>query len=137
MNFFTRDDGAQIQVVKGFRERALSYRSAVTPREEWSDADYAEAAAKKRKRFQRIADKARAFGFEQKMGRVLDVGRGDASNCLLFAGAGAHVNGIDLQLLLLQDGAKGERTRRFAAHLIGSTTPAVFDVALKKLPLQL
>lgn len=138
MNFFTRDDGVQIQMVPGFRERALSYRAAVSPRAGWADADYAGAAAKKRKRFQRLADQARAFGFDPRGRTTLDVGCGDGSNCLLLAEAGAKAAlGIDLEPALLAPAEKGERTRRLAAHLIGSGTEGDLAAHLARLPMRL
>ena len=137
MTHFTRDDGTNIGIVSGFRERMLAYRAPVTPRQGWGEEDYAQAAEKKRKRFQRIAAKARAFGFEPKKRRVLDVGCGDASNCLLFAGDGARVTGIDLQPSLLGNSEKDERARRFAAHLIGAPSAQEFEASLRQLPLQL
>ncbi|HEY2953351.1 MAG TPA: class I SAM-dependent methyltransferase [Verrucomicrobiae bacterium] len=137
MKFFTRDDGALVRVVEGFRERVLSYRAAVTPREEWRDADYAAAAAKKRRRFRRLADKARTFGFDPENRRVLDAGCGDGSNALLFASHGARVNGIDLHPLLLGKEVKDERARCFAAHLMGKPDSEALHQALQQLPLEL
>jgi ubiquinone/menaquinone biosynthesis C-methylase UbiE len=121
MKFFQRDDGTKIQVVPGFRERTLAYRRAVSPREHWTEEDYAAATAKKRKRFQRILEKAASFGFELSGRSVLDVGCGDGSNCLLFGVSGAgHVHGIDLSLPLFAETEKGERARRVASKLIAA-----------------
>lgn len=137
MTYFIRDDGTKIEVVNGFREQVLSYREAVTPHQAWGEEDYVQAASKKRKRFQRIADKARAFGFEPMNRRLLDLGCGDASNCLLFAQHGARVDGIDLHPSLLGDEAKDKRARRFAAHLTGASSPGNFESVLGQLPLHL
>jgi SAM-dependent methyltransferase len=119
MKVFERDDGTKIEVIPGFRERTLAYRRAISPRAHWMDDDYAQAAAKKRKRFQRIAEKARSFNAVVSGGRVLDVGCGDASNCLLFAESGAaQVDGIDLNVALFAEDEKGERIRQLARKLM-------------------
>jgi SAM-dependent methyltransferase len=119
MKFFERDDGTPIEIIPGFRERTLNYRRAISPRAEWSDTQYAEAAVKKRKRFQRIADKAKTFLPSLTGISVLDVGCGDASNCVLFAEAGAAcVTGIDLDVALFAQTDKGERARRLVSGLL-------------------
>jgi len=120
MRFFERDDGTAIEVVPGYRDRVLNYRRGFSPRESWGDHDYAEAAARRRRRFERIARDVRTFGPSLPLHRVLDVGCGDASNCILFAESGvSQVVGIDLDLSLFADTEKGRRTRRLAAALAG------------------
>jgi SAM-dependent methyltransferase len=136
MTYFTRDDGVKIQIVDGFRERILGYRRALSPREAWSAADYAEAIRKKRKRFRRLVRQARALGFELKGQRVLDVGCGDASTCVLFAQNGATVDGIDLQPLLLNEDEKGGRARGFVAQLLELPGPEQLPAALNQLPIR-
>jgi SAM-dependent methyltransferase len=131
MNTFTRDDGTGIRIVPGFRDHVLAYRSAVTPRDDWNDKDYCAAAAKKRKRFERILRSARARGLDLERARVLDVGCGDGSNGLLFAKEGAaSVEGIDLKPPELLPTAAHQRTRRLAATLLKLNGHADLDDAV-------
>ena len=84
MKAFERDDGRVLEVVEGFREQMLSYRRAVTPRADWTGHDYVEAAEKKRRRFGRLLARFSEWGGQVEGARVLDVGCGDATNCLLL-----------------------------------------------------
>jgi SAM-dependent methyltransferase len=122
METFTRDDGARLAVVPGFRERTLSYRQPVTPREHWTETDYRVAAAKKRRRSCRLAQQFCDVAGPLDGKRVLDVGCGDGSNAVLLAEHGASVHGIDLALPILDAGEHGERLRRVGALMVADRT---------------
>jgi ubiquinone/menaquinone biosynthesis C-methylase UbiE len=125
LNVFQRTDGACLAIVEGFRQRMLSYRASVTPKENWTAADYKAAAAKKQRRFKRLLSEMRDWVPSLQGKRVLDVGCGDAANSLQFA---LHpvtaAIGIDLSLPLLANGGKGEQTRRLAKEIAGEPFPA-------------
>ena len=136
---FTRDDGREIGIVPGFRERALGYRPAVTPKPGWSDEDYGAAAAKKLRRFERLLETVKRWRPELAGARVLDVGCGDAANCVLMATQPVReVVGIDLYLPLLDASEKSAPARRLAdalAREAGAASGAA--QALSRLPLRL
>jgi ubiquinone/menaquinone biosynthesis C-methylase UbiE len=137
MNTFTRSDGRKLPVVTGFRERVLGYRPAVTPRADWTDAQYAESAERKRRRAQRMIRKLERWAGSLAGQRVLDVGCGDGANCLVIAGQGVRqMTGIDLELKLSSPGEVGERTRRLAAAILNLPGAAELPSALARLPLQ-
>jgi ubiquinone/menaquinone biosynthesis C-methylase UbiE len=119
MAVFERTDGRRIEVVDGFREAAVTHRPAVTPKPDWGNGAYAASAAKKARRFERLLEEVGRFRTDLRGARVLEVGCGDAVNCMLFAGrGGARVVGVDLYLPLLDQGEKGERTRRVAEETL-------------------
>jgi ubiquinone/menaquinone biosynthesis C-methylase UbiE len=113
-------------IVEGFRNRVLSYRSSVTPRENWSKADYQAAAEKKRRRFKRLLEQARQWQHSFDDAALLDVGCGDGTNAIQFALEPVReVLGIDLALPLLARDQKGEQTRALAAEILhGQSLPA-------------
>jgi SAM-dependent methyltransferase len=115
---FARDDGSELRIVDGFRDQILGYRASVTPKPGWDDARYDEAAARKRRRWERLVHELARWGGALADAAVLDVGCGDGANCLLSSQAGARVTGIDLHFPLLAADEKGDRTRRLAAHLL-------------------
>lgn len=136
---FTRDDGREIRVVPGFRERALGYRHAVTPKPGWSREDYAAAAAKKLRRFERLLAAVKRWRPDLAGARVLDVGCGDAANCLLMATQPVReVVGIDLYLPLLDASERSAPARRLADALAREAgVPGGAPEALSRLPLRL
>jgi len=137
MNTFTRSDGQTLAVVAGFRDRVLGCRPAVTPRADWTDAQYAEAAEKKRRRAQRMIRKLERWAGSLAGQRVLDVGCGDGANCLVIAGqAVRQMTGIDLELKLHLPGAVGDRSRRLAATILSLRDAKELPDALARLPLR-
>jgi SAM-dependent methyltransferase len=125
LKVFQLSDGVSLPIVDGFRQRILSYRTSVTPKENWTGADFQAAAAKKQQRFKRLLNDTRKWLPSLKGKNVLDVGCGDASNSLQFAlhPVGAAV-GIDLSLPLLARDDKGEQTRSLAREIVGELFPA-------------
>jgi len=127
MKTFTCTDGRVLRVVEGFREQVLSYRPSVTPKPDWSEADYAAAAAKKQRRLKRLVESFLRFVGTLDGARVLDVGCGDGANCFLIS---RHEQvklavGIDLELPLFASGEKGQQTRRLIDRLLagGNSLP--------------
>jgi SAM-dependent methyltransferase len=124
LNPFTRSDGVSLAVVDGFRQRILSYRTSVTPKENWTAADYEAAAAKKQRRFQRLLSDTRKWLPSVKGKSVLDVGCGDAANSLQFSlHPVSMVVGIDLSLPLFANDNKGQQTRSLAREIVGEMFP--------------
>ena len=119
MNAFRRGDGVQLQIVEGFRHRILSYRVSVTPKEDWTSADYKAAAARKQRRFKRLLAQAQRWLPSLANTTLLDVGCGDGANCLQFALEPIReVVGIDLFLPLNAADARGEQARALAREIL-------------------
>jgi SAM-dependent methyltransferase len=119
LNAFQRSDGVSLPIAEGFRERMLSYRASVTPKKNWTLADYDAAATKKQRRFKRLLSESRKWMPSLKDKSVLDVGCGDAANCLQFAlHPVTNAVGIDLSLPLLARDDQGEQTRSLAKTII-------------------
>jgi 2-polyprenyl-3-methyl-5-hydroxy-6-metoxy-1,4-benzoquinol methylase len=76
MRTFIRNDGSALRILDGFREDALGYRASVTPKPGWSDVRYGEAAAKKRRRWERLVSELPRWGASLEDITVLDVGCG-------------------------------------------------------------
>jgi SAM-dependent methyltransferase len=116
---FTRGDGEALRVVEGFRDHVLSYRAAVTPKPDWSEADYEAAAEKKRHRLRRLSESFRRLASLPDAARVLDVGCGDGANCALLAQERwvKLAAGIDLQLPACATGERGDQARRLIRRL--------------------
>jgi ubiquinone/menaquinone biosynthesis C-methylase UbiE len=128
MRAFIRDDGSAVRILDGFREQILGYRASVTPRPGWSEAQYVEAAHRKRRRWERLVAELSRWGVALTSATVLDVGCGDGANCLLSSQARVRqVTGIDLQFPLLATDEKGERTRHLARHLLSPGTDRSSD----------
>jgi ubiquinone/menaquinone biosynthesis C-methylase UbiE len=120
---FTRGDGEALRVVEGFRDHVLSYRAAVTPKPDWSEADYVAAAEKKRRRLRRLSESFQRVASLPDGARVLDVGCGDGANCVLLARERwvALAAGIDLQLPACGVDERGEQARRLIRRLGGES----------------
>jgi len=117
MNVFNRDDGKEIRIVPGYRERVLSERISFSPRPDWTEPQYAVAAGRQIARTQQLVDQYLHAGGRFENARVLDVGCGDAISCLLIAAQHPveQVIGIDLELPLVDEGERHERIRQLAS----------------------
>jgi SAM-dependent methyltransferase len=99
-------------VIEGLRERVLSGRPSVSPRNGWNDDQFAASARKKLKRFQRMLASFRRWAPTLDGARVLDVGCGDGANCTLLASElGCMAVGIDLHLPHLALDTEAQRTQ--------------------------
>jgi len=119
LNAFRRADGVYLQIVEGFRQRILSYRTSVTPKEGWTSADYKAAAAKKQRRFRRLLAQTQQWLPSLANTTVLDVGCGDGANCLQFALEPIReVVGIDLFLPINSTDTRGEQARALGREIL-------------------
>ena len=137
MGVFTKDDGRTVQIVPGTRQRVISARASFSPRDDWGDTEYAAAAAKKLRRTDRLLSDFTRFGGRIEGAHVLDVACGDGINALLLALQPVEsVTGIDLELPLVEDVERGQRTRRLAgAVLEHAGRKGELDQVLEQLPL--
>lgn len=119
MTRFRREDGCDIEVVPGFRERALTFQTQTTPRSNWSDTDYARAVAKRLDRSRRLLKEiARQFG-QIDNAEILEIGCGDGLNSILLGLQGVkRAVGIDIDFRLDKQDEQGERTRRLVTEII-------------------
>lgn len=137
MNIYTRTDGRSLRVVPGFRDRVLGAQQRVTPRSDWTEAQYETAAARKRRRAARLIGEISRHRGSLTGAAVLDVACGDGVNCLCLGREPVErVVGIDLELPLLDSGEKGVQTRRLAARAL-LDRDAGLDHALDRLPVRL
>jgi len=121
MTTFIRSDGRPLSVFEGFREHVLSSRPSVSPRPDWSEAQFAASASKKRKRAQRLLESFTRWTSTLEGARVLDVGCGDGANCALLAAEPVSLAvGIDLQLPLFAPDDGGRRVRTLLEEVVGS-----------------
>jgi SAM-dependent methyltransferase len=138
---FTRSDGTTLEIVPGFRERALAMpRTAVRPTLDWSDHDYHAAAAEKVLRIQRVINGASARGVDLTRTRALELGCGPGIDSILLAALapGVEVIGIDRELPLLGDSEDAARLRRLAAAALDSLgLDSPLEKVLADLPLRL
>jgi hypothetical protein len=105
---FQRRDGVALPIVPGFRNRILSYRESVTPKDTWTTQEYEAAAEKKRARFTRLIGEAAQWLPSLNDVAVLDVGCGDGTNTLLFGLEPVReAVGIDLRLPLFSPDMHG------------------------------
>ncbi len=112
MHSFVRGDGRALAVVQGFRQRVLSYRPSVSPREGWTDAQFEASAKKKLKRSQRLLESFTRWIPTLEDARVLDVGCGDGANCVLLGTEPVRIAvGLDLRLPRFAPDGPGERAR--------------------------
>jgi SAM-dependent methyltransferase len=119
---FIKDNGEKLRIIKGFRERALTYRTSQTPRDSWIEKDYDRAVRKRLKRHKRLIKTIKTLGGNPSAAEVLEVGCGDGINTLLMGLYGAkHVTGIDIDLRLFNRDEKGEVIRRLADGTIRET----------------
>jgi SAM-dependent methyltransferase len=116
---FTRSDGCQIEIVPGFRERALVFQTRTTPRGHWTEDDFTKAVAKRLDRANRLlAQIARRFG-PLETAEALEIGCGDGLHSLLLGLRGVkRAVGIDIDLRLDKPDEQGERTRRLVESII-------------------
>jgi ubiquinone/menaquinone biosynthesis C-methylase UbiE len=138
MTTFTREDGCEIAVVPGFRERALAFQTQTTPRGHWTDDDFAKAVAKRLERSNRLmAQIARQYGPIDKAD-VLEIGCGDGLNSLLLGLRGVRrAVGIDIDFRLDKKDEQGQRTRRMVADIIkASGSDKSLDQCLSTLPVE-
>ena len=118
MTSFVRSDGRRLAVIEGFRERVLSHRLSVSPRPDWNEAQFAASANKKKKRFQRLLNSFTRWIPELEDARVLDVGCGDGTNCVLLGTRPVRMAvGVDLHLPQLAPGAERQRTQMLLERL--------------------
>jgi SAM-dependent methyltransferase len=136
---FRRDDGNELEVVAGFRDRLLSYRPSMSPRTDWSEDDYMRAVEKRLQRGKRFIDKlSRLYGpFDH--AETLEVGCGDGINSLLLAMRGVkRAVGIDLELRLNEPYEWSESVRRLAEGVAGAVgMDKSLDQCLSSLPIEL
>jgi SAM-dependent methyltransferase len=139
MTTFKRDDGTEISIVPGFRDRVLSYRPRMSPRTGWSDDDYALAVEKRLQRGKRYLDKlSRLYGsFEG--AETLEVGCGDGINSILLSLRGVkQAVGIDLELRLNQPYEWSESVRQLAERVVNAAgTDMSLDQCLDNYPVEL
>ena len=123
MKAFVRSDGRSLKVVEGFRERVLSYRPSVSPREGWTQEQFDTSARKKQKRFQRLVESFTSWNSTLDGARVLDVGCGDGANSVQLAAEPVRlVVGLDLHLPLFAPDDQGQRTRVLLERIAGVET---------------
>jgi len=139
MTTFVRDDGRELEVIPGFRERVLSYRKNVSPRGNWTDDEYARAGKKRLSRNKRLIDNIAANFGTLRNAEILEAGCGDGLNVVLLALGGAkRAAGIDLDLRWSNPDERGESVRRLIDGVIKKTENGIsFDHSLKSLPVEL
>lgn len=137
MEAFTRDDGRQLRVVEGFRDRVLA-AAQHSPAPGWDDARYAAKAHKKVRHTARFVGELTSFGGTLEDARLLEVGCGGGIELLLTAMQPVgSVVGIDRQLSLFEPGDKGDRLRRLAQDaLVTVGGPADVDAVLQQRPVR-
>ena len=138
MQSFTRADGLSLRIVPGFREWALQYRRAVTPRKGWTAEDYVVAEQEKRGRHRRlIADLGRWGGTIHAV-RILDVGCGDCVATLLLGEEPVQeAIGVDIDPLVFAEGEKPARVRRLVARILGLEDAEQITAAMDQLPVRI
>lgn len=136
---FNRDDGQELRVIKGFRDRVLTYRARQTPRSDWIDDDFNRAIRKRLKRHERLINKISLHYGSLHEAEVLEIGCGDGINTLLMGLHGVkRAVGIDLDLRLYKQDEKGEAVRRLADGLIKAKGVSKnLDLCLKSLSAEL
>jgi SAM-dependent methyltransferase len=138
MESFIRDDGRAIRVVRGFRERVLSYRPAVTPRAHWQADDFSSAAATRLRRARGRIAELELDGRPLDGRQILEVGCGAGIEALVTAMSPVEgLTGIDLELPLFAATPKGERTRRLAREVLRQAgREGDLDDVLGRLPIR-
>jgi ubiquinone/menaquinone biosynthesis C-methylase UbiE len=116
---FIRDDGSRLEVIEGFRRSVLGSRQPTSPRADWTEAVYAAAATRKRRRAAKLLESFRHWSGSLDGVALLDVGCGDGSNCLVLGQQPARMLvGVDLDLPMFSNSARGEQTRSLAARIV-------------------
>ncbi len=116
---FIRDDGQELRIIRGFRDRVLTYRASQTPHRNWVDDDYNRAIKKRIKRYEKLINKISLHYGRLDHAEALEIGCGDGINTLLLGLRGVkRAVGIDLDLRLSKQDEKGEAVRRLADGVI-------------------
>jgi len=139
MTKFKRDDGNELEIIAGFRDRALNYRPSTSPRDNWSVDDYARTVEKRLQRGKKLIDKlARLYG-PLDNAEILEVGCGDGINTLLLGIQGVkRAVGIDLELRLDKTYRWSDSVRRLAEGIAKATGAGKsLDHYLGSLPIDL
>jgi SAM-dependent methyltransferase len=119
MTIFKRQDGCDIEVVPGFRERALAFQTQTTPRSSWTDDDYSRAVAKRLDRCRRLLKEIATHFGPMHNAEILEIGCGDGLNSLLLGLQGVkRAVGIDIDFRLDRPHEQGDRTRRLVTEII-------------------
>jgi SAM-dependent methyltransferase len=136
---FTKDDGRELKVVEGFRDRALTYRASHTPRSNWTDEDYRQAVEKRLKRHKRLVGILSDYYGKLGDAEILEVGCGDGINIMLLGMHGARrAVGIDLDLRLHREDEKGQSVRRLTEGILREVAEnRNVDPSLTNLPAEL
>jgi SAM-dependent methyltransferase len=138
--WFTRADGARLEIVPGFRGRVLSMpRTPVRPTLEWTDEDFRAAAREKVRRIRRLLRHVRDRGLSLDGARALEVGCGPAIDSVLLAALapGVEVVGIDLDLPLRRSDQNGRMLRHLAREALTVVGfDGDLDAALAQLPVR-
>jgi len=139
MTKFKRDDGNELEIIAGFRDRALNYRPSTSPRDNWSADDYARTVEKRLQRGKKLIDKlARLYG-PLDNAEILEVGCGDGINTLLLGIRGVkRAVGIDLELRLDKTYRWSDSVRRLAEGIVKATgSDKSLDHCVSSLPIDL
>ena len=116
---FIRDDGQELRVIEGFRDRVVTYRESQTPKNNWTDDDYKQAIKKRLKRHDRLVSKISPRFGSLSEADILEIGCGDGINTLLMGLHGVkRAVGVDMYLRLFKLDEKGETVRRLADGVI-------------------
>jgi SAM-dependent methyltransferase len=118
-NIFKCDDGREVRVVPGMRERILHYRRSVSPRAEWTDEDYAAATAKKVRRGRRLIETVQDQFGSLGGSEILEIGCGDSINSVFLALQPVKkLVGIDIDMRIRQQSDSGERVRKQVGNIL-------------------
>ena len=139
MTTFTRDDGRQLKVVEGFRDRALTYRASHTPRSDWNDEDYKQAVRKRLKRHKHLIGILSGLYGKLDNAEILEIGCGDGSNIMLLGLHGIkRAVGIDLDLRIYREDEKGDLSRRLTERILREVAGnREIDPSMTSLPAEL
>lgn len=139
MTTFTKDDGRELKVIQGLRDRALAYRASHTPRSDWKDDDYKQAMNKRLRRHKRLIKTLSGHFGKIDNAEVLEIGCGDGINIMLLGLHGVRrAVGIDLDLRLYREDEKGESSRRLTQRVLREVAGnRNVDPSLTNLPAEL
>jgi SAM-dependent methyltransferase len=119
-NVFDRDDGVELRIVDGFRERVRAApRESVQPKSGWTTADYEAAAEKKLRQSRGLLADLERWGGSLDGASVLELGCGAGIDSLLLGlHPVEHVVGIDLDFPLTAADEGGDRARRLTSLVL-------------------